>query len=141
MSGETLAHRVGYKNQSAISNLENRAGGTGGNRIGQIADALNVPVDWLLRGPDSDEVPFVSSKMDAAWPAADAAGGHTAQELSRPDYAVDPILREAHALLSKMSPAGREQSIAYLRFMATQHAAQPPSAGGERDSIPQQKAA
>lgn len=59
MSGESLAKKVGYKNQSAIGNLENRAGGNGGNKIGEIADALNVSVEWLLRGPDCENVPFL----------------------------------------------------------------------------------
>ena len=138
MSGATLAKRVGYKNQSAIGNLENRAGGTGGNKIGQIADALRVPVDWLLRGPDSDIVPALPGWHDDR---TRATGGHPAEESDGPDYAPDPILREANTLLSQMSRAGREQAIAYLRFMATQHAAKTPSAGGERDSIPHQKEA
>lgn len=60
ISGDTLAKKAGYKNQSAIGNLENRAGGTGGNKIGVIADALNVPIEWLLRGPDCDVVPFIA---------------------------------------------------------------------------------
>lgn len=59
LSGEALAKRAGYKNQSAIGNLENRVGGTGGNKLTIIADALHVPVEWLLRGPDADNVPFL----------------------------------------------------------------------------------
>lgn len=61
LSGESLADLVGYKHQSAIGNLENRASGNGGNKIGQIADALSVPVEWLLRGPDGAEVPGLGS--------------------------------------------------------------------------------
>ena len=121
MSGEALAKAAGYKQQSAIGNLENRAGGSGGSRIGKIADALNVPVDWLLRGPDTGSVPYVKR--------GPIPSGHTnsklyAGEASPPNYPIDPILREAHLLLSQMSPAGREQAIVYLRFMATQHAVQ-----------------
>lgn len=59
LSGEALAGLVGYKRQSAISNLENRAGGSGGNKLAVIAHALGVPVLWLLSGPDSDTVPFL----------------------------------------------------------------------------------
>jgi transcriptional regulator with XRE-family HTH domain len=59
ISGLALAQKVGFKTQSAISNLENRASGTGGGKIALIADALNVPVEWLLRGPDSESVPFL----------------------------------------------------------------------------------
>lgn len=53
---------VGYKNQSAIGNLENRKDGSGGNKIERIADALNVSVDWLFNGPDCDNVPFLPPK-------------------------------------------------------------------------------
>lgn len=59
-SGEYLAKAVGYKTQSGISNLESRATGSGGNKIGTIAQKLNVPVDWLLNGPDTDNVPFLA---------------------------------------------------------------------------------
>lgn len=59
LSGDGLAKKVGYKNQSAIGNLENRAGGTGGNKIGAIAEALNVSLEWLMYGPDGDNVPFL----------------------------------------------------------------------------------
>lgn len=62
LSGEALAKKVGYKNQSAIGNLENRKEGTGGNKIDQIANALNVSVDWLYNGPDSENVPFLPPK-------------------------------------------------------------------------------
>lgn len=61
-SQDELARMVGYKNQSAIGNLENRKDGTGGNRIEKIAAALNVSVDWLFKGPDSDQVPFLPPK-------------------------------------------------------------------------------
>jgi len=137
MSGEYLAQRVGYKNQSAIGNLENRAGGTGGSRIGQIADVLCVPVDWLLRGPDGDDVPYIQAGQGEQKESQKTSEAGVAL----PAYLADSIQKEAIDLLSKMSPIGREQSISYLRFMAVQHAAHSPSAGGECDSIPHQKAA
>lgn len=65
-SAHTLALRVGYKQQSGISNLENRATGSGGNKIGAIAQALGVPVDWLLNGPDGDTVPQTSKSANLA---------------------------------------------------------------------------
>lgn len=64
MSALNLAVRVGYKTQSGISNLENKATGTGGHKIKEIARELDVSVDWLLAGPDSEIVPFLSR----AWP-------------------------------------------------------------------------
>ncbi|MDP3709117.1 MAG: helix-turn-helix domain-containing protein, partial [Polaromonas sp.] len=141
LSGDALAKRVGYKNQSAIGNLENRAGGTGGSRIEIIADALNVTVDWLLRGPDRDSVPFANGYMQTQGADGQTPPSSTAQQSQwRRDF-VDPVLSEANMLMRKMSPAGREQAILYLRFMATQHAAQSRSTQGERDSIPHQKTA
>lgn len=135
-SGLTLAQKVGYSHQSSIGNLENRVGGSGGSKITKIAEALNVSVDWLLQGPDSDEVPF-GGKL---------AYGNRGTYPTPPPLQVeewtgvagDPIVREAMQLLQRMSPAGREQSLSYLRFMATQHAL---SEGGERDSIPHKKTA
>ena len=83
MSGEALALAVGYKSQSAIGNLENRKDASGGRKIARIAEALNVPIDWLLNGPDSAVVPFLgdepikksapastSGHATAAWPFA-----------------------------------------------------------------------
>lgn len=59
-SAHELALKVGYKTQSGISNLENSATGTGGNKIGAIANALGVSLDWLLNGPDYKHVPFLN---------------------------------------------------------------------------------
>ena len=59
LSAEELAHKSGYKTQSGISNLENKATGSGGNKIAKIASVINVSVDWLLNGPDGDTVPFL----------------------------------------------------------------------------------
>lgn len=56
MSGEELAHAAGYKHQSGISNLENRATGRGGFGIQKIAKALDVPIDWLINGPDTEDM-------------------------------------------------------------------------------------
>lgn len=56
MSGEELARRAGYKHQSGIGNLENRATGTGGHKIVEIARALDFAVHWFLNGPDTDDM-------------------------------------------------------------------------------------
>ena len=139
MSGEELALRVGYKNQSSIGNLENRAGGTGGTQIGKIADALCVPVDWLLRGPDSDEVPYLAPLKNSV--AIQETDTSTIPEKAKQETIFDSIQQEAIDLLSRMSPAGKEQSLSYLRYMAIEHPLQKSSAGGESHSIPHQKAA
>lgn len=140
MSGEALAKKVGYKNQSAIGNLENRAGGTGGNKINKIADALNVSVDWLLNGPDGDNVPFLPPKI----PQGDSIQQRTtvANEPA-PDTAPvnDPMLKEAFDLLRGMSKRGLQEVLPYLRFQAKQHPAVAHQEDGERDPVPRPKAA
>lgn len=60
LSGQQLADLVGYKHQSAIGNLENRATGSGGNNLVKIAQALNFSVQWLLSGPDTNDMRTVS---------------------------------------------------------------------------------
>lgn len=77
MSGDELAKKSGYQRQSGISNLENRTSGTGGNKINAIADALGVSVEWLLRGPDGDKVPFLNHQ---SYPHNHAVNVHTAQQ-------------------------------------------------------------
>ena len=63
-SAEKLAHLVGYKKQSGIANIENRNGGSGGKKLTDIARVLDVPVSWLLGGPDMSEVPFLSKPIE-----------------------------------------------------------------------------
>ena len=86
LSGLALAQRVGFKTQSAISNLENRVSGTGGGKIAQIADALNVPVEWLLRGPDTEAVPFLAPGL---------AGTMAAHSLALPAGAQPAVMKYA----------------------------------------------
>lgn len=91
MSGEELAQKAGYKTQSGIGNLENRAGGAGGKRLGKIADALDVTTDWLLNGPDSDVVPYKSQSAPNVIPLVSQSGfqlPHVAQ--ARANYNVNP---------------------------------------------------
>lgn len=56
LSGEQLAHQVGYKTQSGISNLENRATGRGGYMLSKIAEELNFALEWFLDGPDTEDM-------------------------------------------------------------------------------------
>lgn len=114
LSGDALAKKVGYKNQSAIGNLENRAGGTGGNKIGAIADALHVPIEWLLRGPDSDTIPFTTQKNQTSieTPAAlaDAQGITTpvAAVRSSTANALSGLAAVVEALHPDVQLAGRD---------------------------------
>jgi transcriptional regulator with XRE-family HTH domain len=56
LSAEALAHKVGYATQSGIANLENRSTGRGGYKLTQIAQVLDVSLDWLLNDHDRTEV-------------------------------------------------------------------------------------
>lgn len=56
LSGEELAQLAGYKTQSGISNLENRATGRGGFMLPKIAEKLDFAVEWFLEGPDTDDM-------------------------------------------------------------------------------------
>lgn len=143
LSGEELAHAVGYKNQSAISNLENRSTGTGGTKIARIATALRVPVQWLLEGPDGPEVPFsepmVSHDEAISFSIADNRE-HLVQE-KLPGYGADASLAEAMLLFKRLDTAQRLKAISYMQFIASEGQRSSESGDGDRDQIPHQKAA
>lgn len=109
-----LAKKVGYKTQSGIGNLESRAGGSGGNKIGAIAKALNVPLEWLINGPDSDVVPFLAT----GGPAVSVA---QARE-STPTYLLvdrrsqhDEWTLAAIALMKELDMGQRQAMVAKMR--------------------------
>ncbi len=112
-SGEHLAQLVGYKQQSAIGNLENRATGQGGNKLPAIATALKVPLTWLLEGPDSDVVPFLD---DPAAPpmVAESVTPYLPHPASQ-DVVADPWIDEAVRTLTKLSAADRRAAVLCLR--------------------------
>ena len=136
LSQEALATRVGFAHQSAIGNLETRATGTGGRRITDIADALDVPVEWLLSGPDcySAAIPW---KVP---PGHSEPGAPLTVEEPRARYETNTLVQEALDLLSSMSTAGQNEAIRYLRYLARQHAF-PPSAHSDDRAVPRGKAA
>lgn len=131
MSGEALARRVGYKNQSAISNLENRAGGTGGNKIGAIAEALRVPLSWLMYGPDEDNIPFLPGLAPVHLPDTPFhTPARAEKETAAPIFdstQYDIWTTEALILMLKLQPHQRQGALAALRTHV-QHLA-PPSHG------------
>lgn len=87
MSAWDLAKAVGYKTQSGISNLENKATGTGGHKLKDIARVLRVSVDWLLDGPDCDQVTFLPQDIDTSQVSL---GARRTEQLSPTLYAVTP---------------------------------------------------
>jgi transcriptional regulator with XRE-family HTH domain len=135
MSGEALAKKVGYKHQSAIGNLENRSTGTGGNKISEIAEVLEVPLQWLMSGPDTDEVPTIGSQplsqpiSSPRRPAAREADS---------EYS---IFLQATALLEKLDRAGKLEAIEFLKYLAAKRPMTIQSDRREDHSLPRTKAA
>ncbi|WP_157090230.1 helix-turn-helix domain-containing protein [Polaromonas jejuensis] len=86
-------------------------------------------------------LPTETPDRERTWDPGPTATSHEANEHQQPPDEKWATLQEAAALLTKMTPEGRKNSIDYLRYMLIQHPANPPSTGGERDSIPHQKAA
>ncbi len=110
-TGADLAKKVGYKHQSAIGNIENRLGGHGGHKIAKIAEALEVPIEWILRGPDSDEVPFTTQ---ASHYTNTSAAPPVAKEESRP-YITDASIDEAMTLFRQLNTSQRLKAISFMR--------------------------
>lgn len=138
MSGEALAKKVGYKHQSAIGNLENRPGGTGGNKISEIADALDVPLDWLLRGPDGEQVPTVPQKT----PFNDQQRNQTTARDGDDEGPFDQyVTRDAIQLFNRLSINGKRQALAYLKFLVSQEPTASQSVSGEDNPLSHPKAA
>jgi transcriptional regulator with XRE-family HTH domain len=129
-SAEYLSKKVGYKTQSGISNLENKATGSGGNKISEIAFALDVTVDWLLNGPDSDNVPFMLRKNDqraAAQMVQDVAGVYV---MPQPKH--DPLTLELLDLFSQLDTTSKVQVMEYFRgFVAGRR----PHAHGQASAV------
>ena len=138
MSGEELALAVGYKQQSAISNLENRGTGTGGNKLPNIARVLRVPLTWLIEGPDEGEIPFSEPLLGNIT----AMGGTRVSERAPSGYSMDASQLEAIELFKQLRTQQRLQAINYMRELLSGTA---PGTNqidvGESDSVPHSKAA
>lgn len=143
LSGEELAHAVGYSKQSAISNLENRATGTGGTKIAKIATTLRVPVQWLLEGPDGPEVPFSNpiSELPTAETMLGLANNTIASESGPNAYPPDGSLTEAMVLFRSLTTAERIKVISYMNFLNSEGARASEESHGDRDQVPHPKAA
>jgi transcriptional regulator with XRE-family HTH domain len=109
-----LATRVGFKNQSAIGNLEARATGRGGFRLAEIAAVLSVPVQWLLDGPDTGEVPASSDEIRPALQSAISLNARKVEEPSSP--------REtAKKLIDSLPEFAIREAIEYLEYLSAKY--------------------
>lgn len=140
MSGEELAVGVGYKNQSAIGNLENRGGGTGGKKLPDIARKLRVPLQWLIEGPDDGEIPFLEPIATGAQPEYSTQANDSKNPAT--SYVIDASVLEAVELFKALKTEQRLKAINYMRELLSA-----PGSGthqgrvGESDSVPHDKAA
>lgn len=119
-----LSNFVGYKTQSGISNLENRATGTGGNKIVAIAACLRVPVEWLLNGPDSTDVPFLRGDNIENQPTPDIQVGLVAMQPNLNEKLIafpsgqgdqDPWIDAALQILRDLDQGQRQAMVAKMR--------------------------
>lgn len=114
MSGEDLAHKVGYKTQSGISNLENRNGGMGGAKVFRIAQVLDVSLHWLLNGPDTADMQNVP-------PFTEYQPTDRQNEIREPTRTYLTDTQIAHSLLDSMSNDGVKAILEILRMTAAKY--------------------
>lgn len=123
MSQADLAARAGFKTQSAIGNLENRATGRGGFNLPKIASVLGVPLEWLLEGPDvPNTVPFLESS-EKNLPSAPQAPARTGADHDR-----------AIELLQRLPSKAMKEAIVFLEYLAAKH--NTPSSHGADHPVP-----
>jgi len=115
LSGEELALRVGYKTQSGISNLENRATGRGGFMLPKIAEALDISVEWFIQGPDTDDLSTIDGFNQSG-----RSKSLTLNEQPGKYHAVSTRDR-AHQLLEKINETGLLHVIEMLEAVAVRH--------------------
>ncbi len=142
MSGEHLALEAGYRNQSAIGNLENRGGGTGGKKLPEIARVLRVPVTWLIEGPDDGEIPFLEKPLRIDPLGRRDPTSFTMREPDPETVYLDASVKEAIALFMQLKTEQRMKAIDYMNELLTGTKASTNQDGpGESDPIPRPKAA
>ena len=117
MTGHDLAMAVGYKHQSAIGNLENRATGNGGHKLADISRILRTPIEWLLAGPDSDQVPFIPQQVDqfVGVKVNTIAGEPNVAIFPEQSRTLDQWTAEGLTILLKLDSAQRAAMIAKMR--------------------------
>jgi len=116
-TAEELAARVGYKTQSGISNLENRATGRGGFALPKIAEELNIATEWFLQGPDTDnmnEVPTFRAPIPYTTQ-------HPAAHLAREPEPQNELRAHAHRTIDQISDRGLIHAVEMLEGLAQIH--------------------
>lgn len=121
MSQAELAQLAGFKGQSAIGNLENRATGRGGFSLTKIAAALSVPLEWLLDGPDEPPtVPFIEH-------------GSMTRKVSEHAGPVHTDTDRAVAAIRRLPPKAIKEVLQFLDYLAVKY--QAPSTHGADHSV------
>lgn len=120
ISALKLGQMVGYKSQSGIANIENRNVTTGGRKISAIANALNVPVDWLLNGPDGPNIPWLEPRLGPTYSSSilEISGaediGHRGPEVP-PPILFDRWTMAAINVMLTLPESDRKGALANLR--------------------------
>lgn len=123
MSQAALAEQCGFKNQSAIGNLENRETGRGGFSLPKIAEVLDVPLQWLLDGPDSDQAP-VTTETSSAPVVREPTASYSTHD-------------KAVAILGRLAPTALREALQFLEFLEAKQTA--PSSHGADLPVPAPK--
>lgn len=123
LSAETLASRVGYKTQSGISNLENRATGRGGFALPRIAEELNFALDWFLQGPDTEDMRTVPTFRPPVWTSELVQATPASTSLVRESTEDYSPRAKAHRLIDQLSEKGLSHAVELLEGLAERHPA------------------
>lgn len=128
MTQGELARRVGFNHQSAIGNLETRNSTRGGFKIMQIAEALEVPVEWLMSGPDGPSVPYSQPRNEL--------------EVREPSPTYPSAnLGIAIELLRSLKPDQLLEAITYLEFLKGRRQRRSNNSAGSTVPAPTKRAA
>lgn len=131
MSQAELARLAGFKTQSGIGNIESRKDGRGGFSLGKIAAALNVPVEWLLDGPDGESVPMLNASGQA--PLLSQRAESSVQAFTEVDRAI--------AAIRRLPPKGVKEALQYLEFLDAKFNSPSQDGAGHPVPAPASKAA
>lgn len=106
MTAERLALLVGYKSASAILNLEARNSGRGGYKTHLLAKELDVDENWLLNGPDTDD-------MSSVPPYKNAQTHHVAESVDENIY----LRGLCNDIIASLNKESLDKALDYLRML------------------------